>query len=70
MILPQCLNCPIEAGEKAKGSEICCISARQCCYTCFDDSCPIKEEYAKEIQEWNDKVNEEVEKIMRDSHGK
>jgi len=48
MSLP-CADCPILKREKAKGSEICCMSSRQCCFTCFDEGCPIKEVYANEI---------------------
>ena len=65
-----CNNCPIEKGEHAKNQEICCDSARQCCFTCFDESCPIKEEYAKEIKEWNDKVNIEGEKLVSELYGR
>jgi len=43
--------CPIEKAEKEKGSEICCDAARQCCYFCFEDDCPIKEAYKIPVNE-------------------
>jgi len=42
-----CANCVIEKNETNADGEcdICCCSARQCCYSCFEDDCPIKEIY-------------------------
>ena len=43
---PGCVAlCPIENAEHKRSSEICCDAARQCCFFCFEDECPIKEMY-------------------------
>ena len=48
---PGCsFQCPIEKKEHEKNSEICCDAARQCCFFCFEDTCPIKNAYKKEIK--------------------
>jgi hypothetical protein len=39
-------NCPINQKE----SDICCNDARMCCYYCFEETCPIKEEYKEVIK--------------------
>jgi hypothetical protein len=42
-------KCPIEKSEHLKGSEICCDASRTCCYACFEEDCPIKDIYGKEM---------------------
>jgi DNA-binding IscR family transcriptional regulator len=39
-------SCPI------KEADICCMSARQCCFTCMEDTCPIKDIYAKVLRHY------------------
>jgi hypothetical protein len=41
-------SCPILKHDSAVG-ELCCESARQCCFTCLDVDCPIKEVYRSVI---------------------
>lgn len=67
-------KCPIEKrencvhvrnGEKIKG-EICCMSARQCCFFCFEEGCPVKTIYHDIIAHFGSLMTDDDE-MMDDS---
>lgn len=52
--LKGCVNkCPILLKEKELNSEICCCNSRQCCFTCLNETCPIKNKYKNIIKKYN-----------------
>ena len=53
-------RCPIEKDE----IDICCSTARQCCYFCFEQ-CPIKEEYNIKTNETEIKENNQAKESNR-----
>lgn len=48
-------HCPILNNER----EICCDSARQCCFTCMDLECPIKDIYRDIITVYDGVLNDD-----------
>ena len=42
---PASNGCGSKCSINKKEKEICCSTARQCCYFCFEENCPIKENY-------------------------
>lgn len=52
-------ECKIEKYMKKHKDEICCDQARQCCFFCYEEGCPVKEKFRKLIQKYGD-LNEEA----------